>query len=154
MTAPLCRLLARHLRLQRDLLALARQTAESPDPAQPGDAARWVAQRQPLLDRLSAHDAPGLAAETVRVLDAEPAHPLSGVLTTLCERQIAVMQRISSRERLIRSALQMAFTTIGRRLLSARRAFEARETYHARGREDARPRGKDTPSPLRLDWRG
>jgi hypothetical protein len=138
----LCRLLARHLRLHRDLLALADHTGRAPIIAPPSGARmhghgawdQWVLARQGLLDLVRAHDGPRLALETTALLQARPAGDGAQWRTCLLDllaRELALMQSLSRQERGLAGAMRRQLGAVRKSLLAAGRAGIARHQYQA-----------------------
>jgi len=137
------RLIARHLRCQKHLLALWRHTASRPASVDPAGWPQWVEGRQRLLDRLADHDPPGLAGETAAFLRTAGDRPLASVLRALHARQLRLAAATSLAERDVEAALKSEIVRLVQPLIVAGRARAARSRYQV-----------STPRGPRLDHRG
>jgi len=150
-------LVARHLRFQRDLLALWLHTLRWPAMAEaaqgdresraawvrPGQVAvrwtRWLEQRQRLLDRLAGHQGPHLVAETTAWRPAaEPGRAdgdgslMKTCLHELCRKELAMLEALAACEHRVRRQLECELLGVTRSLVSAHTASEARGRYLVR----------------------
>ncbi len=126
-------LLARHIRLHRDLVGLWRLTCQAPLGAAPGEWERWVERREGLLALLVAHDSPALAAETSAACDAAPDHPLAPRLAQLHEGEVRMMDRILRLEKQLLAAGETQLRLMERELCGAARGRGAAQAYARRG---------------------
>jgi len=125
------RLIARHLRCQKHLLALWRHTASRPASTDAVGWPPWVEGRQRLLDRLADHDPAGLAAEAAAFLRTAGDHPLASVLRALHDRQLHLAATISLAERDVEAALKAEILRLVQPLIIAGQARAARHRYQA-----------------------
>ena len=151
-------LLARHIRLHRELLGLWRLTCEAPLSGAAGEWEGWVARREGLLGLLIAHNSPALAGETSATCDIAPDHPplgpdsfdgaqserggarlsqveaaLAPYLAQLHEGEVRMMDNILRLERQILAAGEMQLRLIERGLCGAVRGQLATRAYAQRG---------------------
>lgn len=124
------RLLASHLRLHADLLALWRHTALLAQRFPSGDWHSALRGRAPLLERLHSLDAPRLAADTGRALrDIPHDDARASLLRALQGREMAMMENLLALDKLVQAALAAHLQGVVDRLRRARQARSARDCY-------------------------
>ena len=139
---PLQRLLARHMRLHRDLLELWRVTSDAPFSIGPSQMGEWLARRETLLGSLILHDAPALAAQSRAACDCAPDHPLVPHLTQLYRQEVRIMETVLRLGDRVRAAGEAQLGTMERAARAAREARDAARSYAARGPRAAPQRGQ------------
>ena len=125
------RLAARHMRFQRELLALWRHTCGAWEAMDSEDWPAWVAERQRLVAAVAAEDGAGLAADT-GAANAGPS--AASRLAAFQELEAGTMEEILRLDRRVRQAARGRLATLSKKLRAAGRAQAARREYGERAR--------------------
>jgi len=123
------KLLARHLRLHANILALRRCTVAIARRFPRGDWPSALAQRRPLIQRLRALDPPALAAATEREMGRLRNPVLAARLRTLHQRGITMMQRLLLLDEFVQAAFAARLHSAVQGLRRTGRARSARTRY-------------------------
>ncbi len=125
------RLAARHLRFERDLLALWHHTCHAPTLLPPERWASWVARRRILLHELETHNGPRLAADTAAAVEAIADRRLTAQLAALHGLEVAALGAILRLDARARVAATRQLGAISDDLRAIQRAQMARREYRA-----------------------
>ncbi|HUU55668.1 MAG TPA: hypothetical protein VMY87_12180 [Armatimonadota bacterium] len=124
------KLAARHLRFQRDLLALWHHTCRACELSGPGAWECWVAGRQRLVQEVAAQDGSKLAAETAAAR-GNGSEGLASRLAAFHELEVGTMRAILRLEARLRAAAQRRLWGISGDLRATEQAQMARREYRA-----------------------
>jgi len=134
-TSELGSLAARHMRFQRELLALWRHTCGGWQAMDSGNWPAWVAERQRLVAAMAAEDGGSLAADT-GAANVDPR--AASLLAAFQELEAGTIAEILRLDRRVRQAARGRLATLSRKLRATGRAQMARREYG--GRAGARGR--------------
>jgi hypothetical protein len=127
------KLAARHMRFQRELLALWRHTCRAWEAMRADDWAAWVAERQRLVAAVAAQEGARLAADTAAAsADAEPR--FASRLVAFHELEVGTMAAIVRLDGRVRDAARGRLAALSGRLRARRKAQAARREYGGRAR--------------------
>ena len=127
------KLAARHMRFQRELLALWRHTCRAWEAIRSDGWAAWVAERQRLVEAVSAQEGGKLAADTAAAsADADPR--LVSRLAAFHELEMGTTGAIVRLDGRVRAAARGRLAALSGRLGATRKAQVARREYSERAR--------------------
>ena len=135
------KLAARHMRFQRELLALWRHTCRAWEAMRSDDWAAWVAERQRLVEAVAAQEGAKLAADTAAAgAHAEPR--FASRLAAFQELEVGTMGATVRLDGRVRAAARGRLAALSGQLRARREAQAARREYGGRARPVGRLRGR------------
>jgi len=127
------KLAARHMRFQRELLALWRHTCGAWEAMRSDDWVAWVAERKRLVEAVAAQEGARLAADTAAA-SADAEARFASRLVAFHELEVGTMAAIVQLDGRVRDAARGRLAALSGQLRATREAQVARREYGGRAR--------------------